>query len=359
MERTFNSYGGSVHLRPLQALLEMQSENFGTSVTQLIFELNFANKFAFEKQGVNRSLEGSYHSHNSRLEKLPKFTFRRKKQELEIQSLATFADAEEFERFERLEAIPETVEEIRQSIVKPRKPKPVNELDLHKWNVAACRILVSAIEECKRKFKASDDFDHAQYIRWLNQIPESLPSTFEATNELLEQHESFREKIWDAKSDWERLSLDWELFHKDAREIISNPKLWNQSNDFSPNGNDAGADILADVIEQRKELTKSDGKSFYQAIWREWGFDITPPRPPNNTIESEEHRKLILGCTFAFLKVYGECPDWMISSSIMEIDSYRQFVTGHHKDWPHLTECLEHLDAMEAVLRPLWGANCI
>jgi uncharacterized protein YfeS len=40
-------------------------------------------------------------------------------------------------------------------------------------------------------------------------------------------------------------TIDMHGFHPEARKVLDHPSDWSQSNDFSPHGNDVGADILA------------------------------------------------------------------------------------------------------------------
>ena len=45
---------------------------------------------------------------------------------------------------------------------------------------------------------------------------------------------------------WERLGIDWDDWHPAARKLLNDPFFWDQGSDYSPHGNDTGADLLAD-----------------------------------------------------------------------------------------------------------------
>jgi hypothetical protein len=54
-------------------------------------------------------------------------------------------------------------------------------------------------------------------------------------------HEKDRARI-KAMDPWSMIDMDG--FHRDARKVLDHPSDWSQSDDFSPHGNDLGADIL-------------------------------------------------------------------------------------------------------------------
>lgn len=320
--RTFNSFGGSFAFAPVLALIELCEEEFGTGLQKIEVTLCFISKLPFSEQGVDPSLQASFKCFHNYCTHLPKRRFLRKQATLKIEALAEFASAEEINR--------------------PRKEACL------KWLPPVLEILISELEQCRGKFKASDDFRVDDYLKWLRAQHKRLPKTQRAAKKLVELFSQKEEDETSLLSDWDRLGLNWKDFHENARNVVSDPRLWSRGHDFAPNGNDNGADLLTRFRAQKSRSARNEGKSFYKKLQKEWGFD--PQAKPGDSAEYDLKREVVVGLAFAFLKLFAYCPTWLAEEAIGEIKAYEAYLATNHLDWQHRDQCLEYQELMLSCL---------
>ena len=334
MEHTFNSYGASWVFRPLISLFEIEEKSFGSAVIEVQLVVSFRSKSSFKNQNVNRSLGRLYADFHSHLAKLPKRSFFRKKRTLSIELCAGFAVAEEIK--------PNTREEY----------KIRNEKYFYEYNLNLLDQLIEQIKACRSKFKERDDFDFEAFLNWIESLRHKMPDNKADADLIIESWEIKKKEAFEQMSDWEKLGLDWKEYHPTARNIISDPRLWNVAHDFAPNGNDTGADILEMLreVKNRKSLTSDGGKTFYKATWRDWGFSDPSPLWPDDSTDYHVHRELIVGLAFAFVKLKGGCPDWLKQDATANTETYVKYLETHELKWPHRKECLAYQDLILKTL---------
>lgn len=339
MEHSFNSYGGSWIFRPLRAVFEMDEKCFGAALNEVELKISFASEHPFNKQGVNKSLGGLYNDFNTELNKLPKRSYFRKKQILSISLKADFAWAEQVN--------PKTKEDY----------KIRNETYFYDFN---CRLLTQLIDEvkaCKRKFKKADDLNFDGFVNWLESLADKIPNSKDEADKLIDIWQTKKSDAYESLSEWDKLGLEWEGFHPKARGLVSDPRLWDQAHDFAPNGNDCGADILSMVedIKNNRAFLKDGGKNFYETTWRDWGFDPLTSDKPDDSIEYNEHREMIIGLAFSFIKVKGMCPGWLRDAAISETENYLTYLETNDLKWEHREECLDYQSSILKTFKDLSG----
>jgi uncharacterized protein YfeS len=265
---------------------------------------------------------------------LPSRTFRRKKGLLEIATGVDFLNAQDL--------IPEKQSEYQARVGRY----------LYDRQLRVGQLLVSEIEACRQKFKASDDIDFGAFIDWVRSVPSSIPKEKAEADVLIgalsERRRERREKL----SPWERLDIDWDEFHPRAKALVPDHRLWSSVDDFSPNGNDTGSDVLALLQEHASDpsLLSDDGRTFYRTTWEEWGFSWPPVHQPSNDLEYKTHREFVVGLAFSFLKVLGKCPPWLRVSALDEIAKYRAFLEDGTARWEHFEEAMTMLALMHSTL---------
>lgn len=326
LENTFNSYGGSWILRPLVSVFELEAKSFGTAIEEIQLTICFPNSLSFASQSVHRSMASSYDNFQKYLSELPKRNFFRKKKILSITSPSNFASAEQIK--------PTTKEEyaIR------------NAKYFYEYNIRALDLLTQEVKACRAKFKKTDDFDFLAFVNWLESIKNKIPTDKTDADQLIEAWQKQRKSTFEKLSEWEKLGLDWDEFHPKARKLLTDPRLWDIGHDFSPNGNDTGADILEMVreIRDKKSFLKDGGKKFYESTWDEWGFATPSQSWPDDSTDYHVHRELIVGLAFALIKLKGECPHWLHNQATKETKTYVGYLESNQLNWPHRQECLDY-----------------
>jgi len=334
MERTFKTYGGGVIFQPLEALVYLEDENFGSALSEIVLTLQFNSSLPFEKQRAHESLRSSYDDFNTFTEK-PKITFRRKKAVLEITSKADFASSEE---------------------VMPRSKsgyKLRNETYFRDWNLSALAILRAQMIASKSKFKKTDDFNFDDCLECITSLSKKLPATKTEADLLVQKFIQRRALDRSKLSDWELLDEDWSDYHATARDVVPIPELWSISNEFAPNGNDTGADVLDFFEEEKSSIRKSkdNGKTVFQEMWDQmWGESIPEPDGNYDDLKLNDYRKFVVGFAFAFLKHLGCCPEWLKIEALKHIRENEIFLTRESPTWEHLEELKTINKAMVSCL---------
>jgi hypothetical protein len=330
MENSFNSYGGSVAFQPLVALFSLDTVDFGSALSDITLTLRFNCSLPFDQQNVNRSLRSSYDKFILQTAK-PKRTYRRKKGELDIFANADFVSSEEF--FPRSKA----------------EYKTRNETYFRDWNLCVLNILISEFVESKNKFKKSDDFDFDACLSWMKSLSQKMPVTRSEADALIERLKAKRTQERSKLSDWEMLEEDWSDYHSTARDIVSIPVLWSNTDEFAPNGNDTGADVLHFFQEKKSRIlnSKDAGKTTFLQEWESmWGESISGLNGDYDNLALNDYRKFTVGFAFAFLRCLGFCPVWLKTESFKHIQEYEAFTEREYPEWGHLKE----LKAMNKII---------
>jgi len=151
---------------------------------------------------------------------------------------------------------------------------------------------------------------------------------------------------------WELLDIDCDEYHAEARSYLTDHRLWSEANDLAPNGNDAGADVLAFVRENKARLEKSTdaGREIFTSMWQGWGFEVPSDTSNFDDIASDEFRRFTVGFAFAYLKCIGSCPQWLNESALELIQSHEKYVRKKFPNWAHMEEFVSLNSAMEKAL---------
>jgi uncharacterized protein YfeS len=146
-------------------------------------------------------------------------------------------------------------------------------------------------------------------------------------------------------SPWERLGIDWRDYHPDARKVLDDPFYWESVNDFAPNGNDTGADLLASYRKWHRRNPSGDPIAFYQQLLRRWGITVEP----SNEIDQSAMDEAAVALAFAEFKIRADCRPAVAALARAAIVRQRQEAI-EAVDWPHKDERLKALELIEAKL---------
>jgi uncharacterized protein YfeS len=317
MARTYNTYGGHSTLSLISGFLLGDAGDFGSAVSELTVTFHFPHT----GQALS-SLEQLYADFHANRQSLPKVVFRRKRGQASIDIASELLDGKDWEQRRGLS------------------------LPLFKAGVAET---IAALELLKNRLTAKDDFHLAAFLAHCNEARSRLPSTVEDLAALADECKKRQAAGYAAMSPWERLGIDWRDFHPDARKHLDDPFFWECSNDFAPNGNDTGADLLAEYREWLRRNPSGDPIKFYQGLIRRWGFPPQPSSDLDRTVMDEA----AVALAFAEFKLRADCRPAVAALARTAIQRQRQQAM-EAVNWPHQEERLKSLDRLEAKL-PIGG----
>jgi uncharacterized protein YfeS len=271
MSRTYNSYGGHPALSLVSELMMAEMPYFGPAVSELTLTFHF-----LTSGPPTRSLEQLYATfHRERL-KLPKVIFRRSREKVSIDVASNLIDRDD-EEFPR---------RISLALLK-----------------ASFAEILTALDLLLPRFKETDAFALDKFLEYCRRLQSSLPNTDEDLALLTARLDERKNARRSAISPWDRLGIDWRDFHPDARRILDDPFYWEEANDFSPHGNDTGADLLSDYRKWSTNHPSGDPLAFLRELVASWSFRDDSTDPMFRAISDEA----VVALAFAELKIRGVC----------------------------------------------------
>jgi uncharacterized protein YfeS len=106
-------------------------------------------------------------------------------------------------------------------------------------------------------------------------------------------------KQWfESLSAWDKLQIDWQQYHPKSRHILDDVFFWDPTNDFSPNGNDFGWDILEAFLSWRQQNPAQSSEIFFDEYASVTDCD------------------LLIAATFAAIKVDLSCPSTLLDKTL-------------------------------------------
>ena len=313
MARTYNTYGGHPTLSLISDFLLGDLDNFGSAVTELTVTFHFPHTGQ-----ARRTLEEMFASFHTHRRTLPKVVFRRKRGQAAIDIASELLDGKDWDQKRGLS------------------------LPLFKAGVAET---VVALGLLRKRLTAKDDFELDTFLNHCNNSQSRLPSTAEDLAAFAEESKKRQAARYAAMSPWERLGIDWRDFHPDARKFLDDPFYWESSNDFAPNGNDTGADLLADYRKWLHRYPTEDPITFYRELIRRWGFPPEPSGDLDRTVMDEA----AVALAFAEFKLRADCRPSVAELARRAIERQRQHAI-EAVNWPHKEARLKSLDKLEAKL---------
>ena len=192
--------------------------------------------------------------------------------------------------------------------------------------------VVDALTYGTQTLKPSDDFNRAAFLDFVRQQRAIDRGSDADIRAQLEQASALARARWDAIDPWEKLEIDWDDMHPEARAILDDPQDWSNGHDFAPHGNDTGADIFARWSDY-KTLTADQA-----AAEIGWGpeFDL------NNELCWKDWVEINLALAFGHIKTSGICPTRIAIPALKVLrDDLQRAKTG--KAWPHRCEYVSRL----------------
>jgi uncharacterized protein YfeS len=313
MARTYNAYGGHTTLSSISELLLEGAPHIGSAISELTLAFNFPHS------GPPRpTLEPLFERYRAYRATLPKVVFRRNSGKARIDIASSLIDGKDWDAWRGVSL-------------------PLFE--------SALPEAISALALLKPRLKAQDDFDLESLLDHCRGALSRVPRTKKELVEFTEEVQRRRLARFAAKSPWEKLDIDWGEFHDDARKVLDDPFFWQDANDFSPHGNDTGADLLAAYRKWFKRNPSGDPLKFYRNLIRAWGFESEAADDMHRTVVDEA----AVALAFAEFKLKGKCAPAIAEIALAAIRRQRQ--SGEAEFGRVAEERLASLKRLDAKLR--------
>ena len=311
MCKSYNCYGGHQSVHRVGNFLLAGSHGFREAIKEITVTLHLPCSGPPRKR-----LEQLFEKHHSNRSSLPKVTFRRSKGKFEIDVASELMDGRDW------------------------KPSSHVSLPLFARGVEE---VIGAVSLMKGRLKNSDAFDLTGFLSHCEAARERLPVSEASLQTLVAALDAAEKAKRDAMSAWEKLDIDWEDFHPRAREILNDPFFWDCADDFSPNGNDTGADLLDDYRGWVKKHKGGDSVRFLEDLAKRWGY------PDLGSMDDHVRDEAAIALAFAEIKLRGMCDDRSRDLAREAICCQRARATDA-ADWSHREERLATLLMMESKL---------
>lgn len=315
--RTYNLYGGHVTLSLTGDFLTWHAPSFGDAIQELEVTMHFRTSGPPRK-----TLKSLYEEFHAGLDRLPTVTFRRKQRRAEIAFYSTLCDGRDVDGSQ--------------------------ELSLALF-CDACREVVQNVNLLQKRLRPDDEFDFSGFRSWLDHRLTGLPRTAEQLAEVQSQIHAQRDAVWESLSEWERLGIDFEEFHGDARLVVDHPPLWDVCEECAPNGNDTGADVLELYRDWRKRNRRAKSSSFFSQLMHRWGVPVPPD--PEDEDNAYTYNQAIVGLAFAQLKLEATCSADVASLALEALESQRSMPEPNHWDAELCESRRQMIDRMEQILK--------
>lgn len=312
MAKSHNRYGGHTTLSPIGNFLLMGGNGFGDAVKELTITLHLP-----DYGPAKRTLEELLERHNSYRSALPKITYRKKTGKVEIAIASEVMDARDW------------------------KPSPRLSLPLFERAVDE---IVGALPLMRKRLKGSDAFDLDAFISHCQAARQRIPGSEDALQELAAELKAADQAKREAMSPWERLDIDWDDFHPKARMILDDPFFWECANDFAPNGNDTGADLLESYRDWLKRHRDGQPIRFLEDLAMQWGYAGL------QAMDEDVLNEAGIGLAFADMKLRGSC-DGALRDLAMKCLRRQREEAEAATEWPHRGERLASLKKIETKLQ--------
>ena len=167
------------------------------------------------------------------------------------------------------------------------------------------------------RFKKSDDFDLARFHADVARLVAAAPRSDEALAALREQLVERLKRRHAAMDWWDRVGIDWDDYHPDARKLLDDEFFWDCTDDWAPHGNDTGADLLSDFEKWNRSHPQAAAHEMAEGLLEGWevgridldAADEATVRSllAGNPIALEVNNEAMIAVAFAAVKHRGWC----------------------------------------------------
>jgi len=313
MAKSHDTYGSHASLYRIGDFLLQGAAHFGDAIREIKIELYFPDS----GPATRKSLEDLLVNHNRIRSTLPKVVFRRAKGKVHIQVASELMDGNDWKSSPRISL--------------PLFQRGVDEV-------------IGALALLRSRLKKDDEFDLPAFLAHCASARRRIPIDEEALQVLFAELDAAAKARRDAMSPWEKLDIDWEEFHPEARSLLDDPFFWTCTDDFSPHGNDTGADLLDSYRRWIRRSKDAEPLQYLEHLAKEWGYEAF------DSIDEDVRHEAAVALAFADIKLRGACDSRARQLAMKSIEWQRRQAQDL-TDWPHRGERLKALEKIENKLR--------
>lgn len=315
--QTYRQFGDHKTLSLIGDFFVMNQTNFGSTITEIEITIHFRNGGAPKKRQAV-----FWDQFEEELKQLPWSRFYRKKRRIQHKYLSNLGDS---------------------CLVEDSQPP---DLELF---TQGCQEVAEELKKLMRKIKRTDDFDPDRFICHIQAKIDAVPDSQTEFARLQAEIERDAKIRLNAMDEWDKLGIDWDDYHPKARKILDDPFFWSLSNEFAPNGNDTGADLLSHYREWRSKNKDMPCMKFFQRLMKEWIVKIPPTL--DDLFSYTTYFESAVATAFAQIKVDGKCEIDINNQAQEAITNYRRSIEGNRKEWDLFTERIRTLELLEQKLK--------
>ena len=326
--RTYDRSGGHRPLSLIGAWLEANERAANVGLTELEVEVNIPHSGPPRK-----TLEEQFDRFHTGLSSLPTVVFSPKKASLRLRYRSALGDA------------------------KTLLASPELSVDLFRSGFDEFAAVIEALAPSLRKKKG---LDYTALREWVLEARATMPATDVDLGLFEERHRAEQQQRAAARSPWERLDIDWEKYHPEARRILDDPFFWDGTDDYAPHGNDTGADLL-DALRHDRAAARAP-REFLDRLFASWGMkaDVLSKRYSDFT-EADEislvtWAEAAVALAFGLVKLHGVAPVEAVDLALEAMRREREFWPA--RGFPSPDERLAAMSKVERKLLELRGACC-
>jgi uncharacterized protein YfeS len=340
---TCRSIGGGPHSLVIGNLLNRPQPDFGAAITEVAVELNRRAPSLFGKP-----LTADENIDSTVLVKLPRRRFEAKKARYTIVAVSRLPGHEPL--VPTGPDNPINIEAFMNAFLAGeagRKTEFIRQRDDANALRAEFDDVVAALETSPPKLKPGE-FNWVSFVDWFRTLKSDLPEAPAAIEAAVQSGAAVAQARLDAMDPWARLDIDWKTFHRDARKLLPDPWFWDGSEDFAPNGNDDGSDVLT-FMQKRKKAADFTPTAFDRLI-AEFEFDPAGDPEALEDYLQNHYFNLVVGITFAHVKLQGFCPVWLRDMALATMALETKIIHRDHPTWDHKDAKLAALERLTAAL---------
>jgi uncharacterized protein YfeS len=321
--RNYNTWGGNLTYSLAGTYLQRGLRDYGPAVREIEMMA------CFEGGRLDHpSLRRMYDEyHRGYLARLPIINFRRKKARFELYYLTKVARGSFLDR-----------------------AGPANSKIFAKVVQEAAKQLILL----DSKLTKADPFDLKQFHEDLARLAEQAPTSARGVKAIEKPVRSVSRV-----DPWDELDIDWDTFHPRARRLLNKPFFWDCTDEFSPHGNDTGADTLDEFQQWNRRNARKPAFHVVAPLLSYWGtsvidWNLTKPADIDEMIRGNPgtmhiNDQAIIGAAFAAIKFRGSCDAKTRDLAVRAIA--RQRIYRRQTGGSFAVEALRRLRECTAALR--------
>ena len=189
----------------------------------------------------------------------------------------------------------------------------------------------------------------------LSRAQEELPTTHSELRHFATEQQGRAIAEAALLSPWDTLGIDWSQYHPDARKLLDDPFFWDAVDEYSPHGNDTGADLLEAFRDWRRRHRTVPASRFLPLMLKRWNYSSSVASLLDKPMSAwDDDDELILevideaniAIAFAQLKIEGRCDDDLREAALASIQRQLDPAMHAHFAW---TPPMEHRDRLEQL----------